>query len=67
MGAWRGGRGAGGGGQREVEWGGRGSLAYVGQAEESILQVCQLTEVKETSTQTISGTSVRPFYRKTLD
>ena len=38
-----GGRGKGGGGER-------GRLAYMGQVEESILQVCQLTEVKETKT-----------------
>ena len=40
--------GWGGGEQREGGGGERGSLAYMGQAEESILQVCQLTQVKET-------------------
>ena len=66
LGGWEGG-----GGQREVEWGGRGSLAYVGQAEESILQVCQLTEVKETKDREkypnhFRYLFVRPFYWKSM-
>ena len=44
----------------------------MGQAEESILQVCQLIEVKETKDREkypnhFRYLSVRPFYRKTLE